>query len=129
MFTFSQQHAWQGNQGVQQILVFPNAFVADLFEREMQDRRSKPQLGSAVTLLVDADSVSDSNAGAIYKLRSVKDSMDKYISVIRCGITGYELYEGSERFSTAVKALLHCVGKLSDTIHQSAALQTTTMID
>ena len=118
MFTFSQQHAWQGNQCVQQILVFPNEFVADLFEREMQDRRSKPQLGSAVTLLVDADSVSDSSAGAIYKLRAVKDFTDKYTAVIHCVVTGRELYEGSERFSTTVKALLHCVGKLSDTVHQ-----------
>ena len=51
------------------------------------------------------EDISDSNLGAIYKLRAVKNSAGKYSAIIRCGVTGVLMSEIFEDFETPELAL------------------------
>ena len=109
MFTFSEQHAWQGNEAVQQILVFPNYAMQEVFNKDFADLVEKQGIESA----------SDSNLGAIYKLRAVKNGTGKYIPVIRCGVSGLELWEGGEKHDVPSNALEYALTQLKRLISQS----------
>lgn len=84
MFLFSEIHNWQGESAVKQILVFPSELLKNEFDKEFAERLEKDGIEKA----------SDSNAGAVYKLRAVKDGNGDYIPVIRCGSSGELLWEG-----------------------------------
>ena len=95
MLVFSEVHEWQSDPGVKQILVFSTSEMKDLFEREMSDRFDKAMDGYAG---VDNDysakvksKLSDSNAGAVYKLRAVLNGKGMWVPIIRCGITGGQI--------------------------------------
>lgn len=84
MFTFSKIHNWQGEKAVKQILVFPTQMLKDEFEKTYAQRVEKDGVERA----------SDSNAGAVYKIRATKNSEGMYVPVIRCGSSGELLWEG-----------------------------------
>jgi hypothetical protein len=84
MFKFSKIHNWQAEKAVKQILVFPTQLLKDEFEKTYAQRLEKDGIGKA----------SDSNAGAVYKLRAVKEGTGEYVPMIRCGSSGELLWEG-----------------------------------
>ena len=84
MFCYSEIHNWQGESAVKQILVFPSELLKNEFDKEFAERLEKDGIEKA----------SDSNAGAVYKLRAVKNGKWEYIPVIRCGSSGEQLWEG-----------------------------------
>ncbi len=84
MFVYSEIHDWQQETAVKQILVFPNEKVYDLFQKEYALRVEKD----------GPEKASDSNAGAVYKLKAVLGGDGKYLPVIRCGVTGELLWSG-----------------------------------
>lgn len=112
MFQYSTQHPWQSNESVQQILVFSSQEGKDKFEAEMKKRFEKAMDGYAG---VDPEyptrvknDLSDSDAGAIYKLRAVKTNDGKFAAVIRDGFTAQLLWEDRVTYSTPEGALLVC---------------------
>lgn len=112
MFHFSEIHPWQGEQAVQQILVFPSELLKNEFERDFPERVAK-----------DGDKASDNNLGAVYKLRAVKNSDGKWCPVIRCGSSGEELSPNSLTtllvHDTPQAALNTAAQKLLSTIQDS----------
>lgn len=86
MFKFSQIHDWQEDPAVKQILVFPSQLLKDEFEKEFALRVEKD----------GKDKASDSNAGAVYKIRAVKNGNDTWDGVVRCGSSGELLFEQVE---------------------------------
>ena len=114
MFVFGPRHAWQADESVQQILVFPHHEMKEIFEKDFALRVEKLGLIFA----------SDSNIGAIYKLRAVKARSPKtgfmvWVSIIRCGITGTHLFESSETFDTPDKALYNAFEHMRDMVIES----------
>lgn len=81
MFVYSQIHAWQNEPAVQQVLVFSSPMMEGSFE-EAYCRATN----NRDPVLVAKQS--DSDMGAIYKLRAVLNSDGKYDPVIRCVFTG-----------------------------------------
>jgi hypothetical protein len=114
MFVFSEIHNWQENEAVQQILVFSSPEMKDLFEHEMESRlvQERTQRNDNPTDSAIRENLSDSNAGAVYKLRAVKNSDGKWIPVIRCGVTGGQIGKDGMLEDTAKKALTVCVDTL-----------------
>ena len=102
MFTYSKKHAWQGDPAVQQILVFASGFRQKDFENRFKVRVGNDGIEDA----------SDSNIGAIYKLRAVFDGDKKYIPIIRCGVSGESLWEGRP-VATVNNALVVCLVELT----------------
>lgn len=126
MFVFSKQHAFQGYQNIQQILVFPNAIVKELFDREMLDRQDKAkEIG-----LDSIKDVSDSNAGAVYKLRAIKglrsDACESWQIQICCCMTGKIIYRDELSFTASYQALecvkKHLLYEISKAFHTSVPL-------
>ena len=112
MFVFSTQHDWQENPAVQQILVFPNQEVEALFKEEYAEQVKIDGIKEA----------SDSNMGAIYKLRAVRESDGKWSSVIRCGITGKMIWEEGRKFMTSKDALFIASNQLREDIKKKCDL-------
>jgi hypothetical protein len=83
MFKFSEIHNWQEDPAVKQILVFPSQLLKDEFEKEFAIRVEKD----------GKDKASDSNAGAVYKIRAVKNGSGKWDGMVRCGSSGELLFE------------------------------------
>lgn len=109
MFVFSEMHPWQGNAAVQQVLVFSNEEVKAKFEAGYQEVIGKHTHEDA----------SDSNLGAIYKLRAVKLSSGEYAPVIRCGFTGKVIWDDNNEaivYTTPGQAIVACAAKLSGSI-------------
>jgi hypothetical protein len=122
MLVFSEIHDWQLEPGVRQILAFSTPEMKDLFEREMADRFDKAMDGYAG---VDKDystkvksKLSDSNAGAVYKLRAVLNGSDKWVPVIRCGITGGQIGQDGPVENSVEEALRSCLQQLHRNITQ-----------
>lgn len=86
MFVFSKIHPWQGDSAVMQVLVFSSYAMSIRFK----DAYAKATNNGDAKLV---ESVSDSNMGAIYKLRAVLNRDGQYVPTIRCGFTGGHLLE------------------------------------
>ena len=95
MLVFSLVHNWKGDASVKQILVFPNYEAKMSFDTNMARRVSE----------YGADRASDSNAGAMYKIRAVLDNHGNYVPVLRCGVTGYSVWEAHETYPEFIFAL------------------------
>lgn len=78
MIKLSNVHDWQGDAAVKQILVFPSSSAETAFTT-LHDEEVK-RLGVA-----DA---SDTNKGASYKIRAVKNGDGTWCGLVRCGVTG-----------------------------------------
>jgi hypothetical protein len=106
---FSEQHSWQGEKAVQQILAFTTLQMKKMFEEEME-RRFKEAIANYASVDPDyavhvRNKLLDSNAGAIYKLRSVLTGEGDYEACVRCGFTGVMVHESAERYVTPELAL------------------------
>ncbi len=104
MMTFSEVHDWQGDSAVKQILVFPSGQAETKFKESF-------------AVIVSAEGIedaSDTGLGAVYKLRAVKDGNGQYIPVVRCGVTGYTLWEDvipCHEYKTALLIALNTMTK------------------
>ena len=94
-YIFSEQHSWQGNDAVQQILVLKDQESKDFFDVEFAKRVHD----------VGIENASDSHIGASLKLRAVKDVNGKWIPIIRCGVHGTLIQEFHTWFDTAEETL------------------------
>lgn len=99
MFVLSKIHAWQNDPAVQQVLVFSSEEMKVKFEETMKQRLAEPN--------AKVESVSDSDAGAIYKLRAIKNNFGRFISIIRCGFTGKILWESIGTYEHYEDALIN----------------------
>ncbi len=104
MIVLSAQHAWQGNKAIQQILVFSNEFAYNKFNKIMAVRKKEMlekqevKIDNCVDVELGEKDLCDNNAGAMYKLRAVKNFDGFYIPMICCGFTGFVLYEGHKEY-------------------------------
>lgn len=96
MFTFSKIHAAQFDIAVMQILVFSSIYAQGQFQK---------RYGQAMSESSEGAEVSDTGFGATYKLRAVLDSDGKRLAIIRCGATGYLLWEGCVQYDSVSQAL------------------------
>ena len=111
MFVYSKMHAWQNEPAVQQVLVFSSPVMEGSFE-EVYCRVTN----NRDPVLVAKQS--DSNMGAIYKLRAVFNSDGQYDPVIRCGFTGIHLAELTPE-ATPEEAIQACKIYLKNNINTS----------
>jgi len=125
MFSLSDQHACQGNDSVQQILVFSSPKMKSRFEKEMGILFQKAMDGYTEDFqqeflkqnpTVIENELSDSNAGAIYKLKAIKKFNGNWIPCIRCGFTGELLWEG-QPLVTIEGAMFVCKNQLTELIN------------
>ena len=114
MFVFSEQHSWQLSDAVQQVLVFSSDDMRDIFEKQMADRAA-----DHISLGGGLDTLQDSNAGAVYKVRAVKNVWDKWLACIRCGVTGELLYDGHIAHNTVKEAFTEAFSELTTSITTS----------
>lgn len=113
---FSEKHAWQGDEAVQQILVFSSIQNEENFKLKME-QRFKSDFGNYAGVDQNyakevKDKLSDSDAGAIYKLRSVKNGNDAYDAVILCGFDGGFVWESLYEYKSPDLALSVCLNHL-----------------
>lgn len=97
---------WQCDSNTKQILVFSCIELKDIFDHAYADR----------VLRDGAAYASDSNQGAIYKLRATKRVDNTWISQIFCGITGFSIWEDPQYYDTYYKAIGVAAGQLGVTI-------------
>lgn len=97
MFKFSNPHSWANDIGVQQVLVFAHESMELRFNETMAERQLDDNACRSSYL-------SDTNAGALYKLRSI-DQVDGYEAVIRCGVTNKRLWKSVQMFDTPELAI------------------------
>lgn len=100
---FSKMRPWQGNPAVQQVLVFPSVQAENRFT----------DLFAQTVNLCGIEWASDSDLGASYKLRAVKNGKGSYDAVLRCGVTGCVILELFESFEEPKQAIAALVVKLS----------------
>lgn len=109
MFAFSDAHNWQDNDQVKQILVFPNSEVHNSFNVKFKKR----------VTINGIEDASDSGIGAIYKFRAIRNSSDKWVPLIRCGVTGEYIWEAPSRVDSYQHALMVCESKMKEMINES----------
>lgn len=96
MLLFSEVFKWEGDDAVQQILVFPNDEVKKNFDAKYHD----PARHQTTSNYPDENGI-----GAIYKIRAVRNSDQKWNAVIRCGFTGRHINESTLSVKTPEEAL------------------------
>lgn len=106
MITLSEVHDWQGDPAVKQILVFPNQFAQALFTNLFVDAVEKDGIEDA----------SDTNLGAMYKIRAVLNSDGMWFGLIRCGVTGGLLLRESAPTEKYQQALLEAYNLLQQSM-------------
>ena len=106
MFILGKPQMWKENKDVQQILVFSNHFMKEIFEREMESRftQKRTELNYELSDSAIRAMLSDSIAGAVYKLRAVRDSNKMWIPLVSCAVTGMQLLEDGAPVSTPEEA-------------------------
>jgi hypothetical protein len=85
MLVYGEVHDWEDDPAIKQILVFSCHKAKEFFNNEYQKRLNKANKFNIHQ---------DTNCGAIFKLRAVKNSKGSYNCVIRCGITGHLIHQG-----------------------------------
>lgn len=96
MLLFSDVFKWEGDDAVQQILVFPNVEVQKNFEEKYNDPERKH---------TTSNYPDENDIGAIYKLRAVMNNDKRWSGVIRCGFTGRLINESNHLLPTPELAL------------------------
>jgi hypothetical protein len=94
---FSSVHDWENDPAVKQVLVFSCNKAVDHFNEKYKKREIETI--PALRLSIDSD------CGAIFKLRAVKLSDDKYMPLLRCGVTGYLLSQNHTEFDDFEEAI------------------------
>ena len=114
MLVFSTVADWQGDAAVKQILVFPNQDMKDIFDKDF----------AALVEKEGIDKASDSNLGAIYKVRAVKNQKGLWTPLIRCGLSGAHLWESEyATYTTSNNALKEAMVKLKQIVSKSFDIQ------
>jgi hypothetical protein len=85
MLIYGEIHNWEDDSAVKQILVFSCHKSKEFFDIEYQKRINQENKFNLSL---------DTNCGAIFKLRAVKNSNGSYNCMIRCGITGHMIHQG-----------------------------------
>ena len=109
MFKFSEIHDWQNNQAIKQILVFPSQLLKDEFEKTFSQRVE----------VVGIDKASDSNAGAVYKIRVIKNGNNKWDGCVRCGSSGELLIDQENLGDNWESAIVNIVNIFIGNIQES----------
>jgi len=104
MIVFSEVHNWQNDSAVKQILVFTCEEMKTRFYEAFAVR----------VLKYGIDDATDSDLGAIYKLRAVKCSDDKWAAIIRCGFIGKHVWEDPMTYDNPTLALSKCAKHLEN---------------
>lgn len=107
MFVFSTMHSYQGEEAVQQVLVFPDKDTKERFEKVLIERK---------LTTIKIEEVDENGIGAIYKLKAVKNISEKYSSVVRSGFTGHLLYEDYRLYDTPKEAIVAAMESLLQSI-------------
>ena len=102
---FGEIKDWQLDPNTKQILVFSCIELKDIFDHSYEDR----------VLRDGAADASDSNQGAIYKLRATKRIDDTWIAQVFCGITGFSIWEDPNYYESFNKAIGIAAGHLGIT--------------
>jgi hypothetical protein len=84
MLVYGEVHNWEDDPNVKQVLVFSCQKAKQFFDNEYQKRFNE---ANKFNLSLDT------NCGAIFKLRAVRNSKGLYNCMIRCGITGHLIYQ------------------------------------
>lgn len=92
---YGEQHSWQGDASVQQILVFHTE----------KDKISFDITHEIRVLRDGEENASDNGIGAAYKLRAVLTGDGTWASLIRRGNDGNLVYESFDMYETAERAL------------------------
>lgn len=102
MIIFSEMTAWENDNTVQQVLVFPSQSAKDYFDQLI----TRQQL--------TAEGFYDENGiGATYKLRARQyNDTGKWQGIIRCGVTGKQIYEPFATHNSPEGAIYECVNWL-----------------
>lgn len=111
MFVFSDVHSHQGEDAVQQALVFPT-------------RAMKEKFDTAHKLNCERIGVENANIlgmGAIYIFRSTRTREMTWVASIRCGTTGVELWRSLKQDTTVVGPFVRCCDEMLKTTHASLA--------
>ena len=103
---FGEIKDWQLDSNVKQILVFSCIELKEIFDHSYEER----------VLRDTAAYASDSNQGAIYKLRSTKRVDGAWISQVFCGITGFSIWEDPQYYPSFNKAIGVAAGHLGVTV-------------
>lgn len=111
MFVYPEMHAWQNEPTVQQVLVFSSPMMKGSFE----EAYCRATNGRDPVLVAKQ---SDSDMGAIYKLRAVLNGNGQHVPVIRCGFTGIHLAELTSE-ATPEEAIQACKIYLKNKINTS----------
>ena len=99
---FGEIKDWQLDSNVKQILVFSSVETKEIFD-------------DSYAALVGKEGpkyASDSNLGAIYKLRAIRRIDNTWFSTIRCGITAVEIWTDTQYYESFNKALGVAAGHL-----------------
>jgi hypothetical protein len=101
---FSEVHDWEDDPNVKQALVFTCNKAKEHFKEKLERRINNNSFGLSI----------DSDCGAIFKLRAIKVSNGKYISLLRCGITGHILVNDHTEFKDYEDAIDRAKSLLSE---------------
>lgn len=118
MFVFSDPDYWEDDTGVWQMLVFSSVIM----ERKFQERYSSPN-----NRLTTGGYPTDTNIGALYKLRAIRNNSGRWNFVIRCGVTAMILEEVRVQVSTKESAMLMAVMHLNAKIMGSSSEKIKTL--
>ena len=100
MMIFSEVHNWQNAETVKQIRVFASKFTKRDFDAAYNTATNNGKDSLSVF------NFSDNGNGVAYKIRAVKDGDDNWIPLIRCGHTGYLIWEANRSESTWQAAMV-----------------------
>lgn len=101
---YSGIHNWQGDDAVKQVLVFGSFPAQKRFESEFAEQVQQKGLEKA----------SDTNLGAVFKLRAVLNSDNRWDALVRCGVTGVVIAELFNDFGTFESALAAAHQKMQE---------------
>lgn len=135
MFIYGQQHAWQNDKAVQQILVFNSLMAKIKFDEAREEACRVFMAREAVKLLKESkltesslmaarmkfvESYEENNTGATFKLRAVANGKNGWSAVVRCGVTGNIICERPSSYDSSDLALLEAQAMLKEKVREYA---------
>ena len=111
-FVLSEKHPWQDDENVQQILVFTDIEVMELFISKFEKLKET----------IHIEEIDENFLGAVYKLRAVKANDGLWLSIIKCGFTGKELWCGFGKYASDDGALTSARHQLKTEIYKAIDL-------
>lgn len=106
---FSKVQPLQMDEGIMEVVVFPNLAAVALYTNAKEKAKSNALLNEqerCVSAETFQQTYVDLNTGALYKLRAVLQSDKQWKPRVRCGITGDLLAERSTKYDTYELAIV-----------------------